>query len=132
MPHHCRVCVSVSVWVYVICAYMCVYVCICLSLLYLLPINLFTLLLLWWCFVFSVRFLFFVVVFLSLILFLPFPCKLPKMGCVFFYLFVPVVFRCFLFLFFKSFPLRSLSRLILLLLLLMFYLSISFYHNISL
>ena len=46
------VCVYVCVYVCVICAYMCGYVCVYMyiSLLYLLSINLFTLLLLWWWF----------------------------------------------------------------------------------
>ena len=92
-----------------------------ISILYLLPFNLFTLLLLL-CFelslvLFSIRFLFSVVivVFLSLILSLPFPCslcKLPKMFCLFF----KVSFFTFsLHLFFTavfSFPLQSLSRFI--------------------
>ena len=68
----------------------------------------------WFLFLVSDSF-FFNVVFLSLILFLAFPCsvcKLTKMFCfLFVYLFAPVVFHWVFF--FLSFPLRSLSRLLL-------------------
>ena len=138
-----RACVCVRNMCIHVCVYtwMCVYVYITsISFTYFLPYcccySIF--------YLFSIRFLFFVVVLLSLILSLPFPAlsvNYPKCCCLFFGFlhFRSSCFSLFLYiyiyyfiLFFKSVAVALVLCVLLLLLLFMFYLSISFYHNISL